>query len=143
MQGFRPGDHIITDGTRWTVAAVIAQRGGGRQWSALSLVAGAQKMWITVDGDEVTRYEALPGARVTDEQIDWGGQTFAVTARGTYGITEVAGDTEATVGDRASYLTLTNDDAEEWISVEHWEGGATEVSVARPWRIDQVVPGRS
>jgi len=61
-------------------------------------------------------------------------------------VTAVAGDTEAAIGDRAAYLTLTNDqDAEHWISVEQWDGGPTEVSVARPWRIDRVIapPGRS
>jgi hypothetical protein len=144
MQAFRPGDQIVTDGVTWHVSATIVERGGGRQWWVLALDRGTEIMWVSVDGDDVTRYEALPNRRVVDDALDWGGRTFTASARGTYAVTEVAGDTEAVVGDRASYLTLTNDDAEEWISVEHWEGGATEISVARPWRIDQVVqPGRS
>ena len=51
----------------------------------------------------------------------------------------VAGEVSATVGDRAEYLTLTSsEDPQGWISVEQWEGGTTEVSVGRPWRIDRV-----
>ena len=143
---FRPGDQLVCGGEMWTVSAVITEQGSGREWPTVGLTRGAQTIWITVDGDDVVRYEPLPDARLgADEQLTWNGRTYAVSDRGSYTVTAVAGATEASVGDRATYLTLTNaQDAEHWISVERWEGGPTEVSAARPWRIDQTVqPGRS
>lgn len=143
---FRPGDQLICGGETWTVSAVITERGGGRQWPTVGLTRGAATVWITVDGDDVTRFEPLPDVRMdAEDRLTWKGRTYTVTARGTYTVTDVAGTTEAAVGDRASFLTLTNpEESEHWISVERWEGGATEVSLACPWRIDQVVqPGRS
>ena len=142
---FSPGDQVVRDGETWTVSAVITERGGGREWPTIQLTRGALSIWITVDGDDVVRFEPLPDVRLgADDRLAWNGRTYTVTARGTYAVTGVAGATEAAVGDRASYLTLTNPESEEWISVERWEGGATEVSVARPWRIDRVVqPGRA
>lgn len=137
----RPGDQVVCDGETWAVSAVINERGGGRQWPTIGLTRGAETTWITVDGEDVVRFERLPGLRVEDDALTWNGRTYTATARGTYAVTGVAGATEAAVGDRASYVTLTNpDDPDQWISVERWEGGATEVSVARPWVIDRVVP---
>ena len=134
-------------GETWTVSAVITEQGGGREWPTVGLTRGSQTLWITVDGDDVVRYEPLPDVRVgADERATWNGRTYAVSERGSYTVTGVAGATEAAVGDRASYLMLTNEqDAEHWISVEQWDGGPTEVSVARPWQIDRVIeqPGRS
>jgi len=131
----------------WTVSAVITERGGGREWPTVGLTRGSQTVWITVDGDDVVRYEPLPGVQIgAEERLTWNGRTYGVSDRGSYTVTAVAGDTEAAIGDRAAYLTLTNDqDAEHWISVEQWDGGPTEISVARPWQIDRVIvpPGRS
>ena len=144
---FSPGDQLVCGGETWTVSAVITERGGGREWPTVGLTRGSQTAWITVDGDDVVRYEPLPDARLgADERLTWNGRTYAASDRGSYTVTGVAGATEAAVGDRATYVTLTNEqDAERWISVEQWEGGPTEVSVARPWTIDRVIvqPGRS
>ena len=143
---FSPGDQLVCSGETWTVSAVITEQAGGREWPTVGLTRDAQTIWITVDGDDVVRYEPLPDARLgADESLTWNGRTYTAGERGSYTVTSVSGATEATVGDRATYLTLTNaQDAGHWISVEQWEGGATEVSVARPWRIDQIMPpGRS
>ena len=108
--------------------------------------AGTQTVWITVDGDDVVRYEPLADAQLgDDERVTWNGRAYTVSERGSYAVTGVAGDTEASVGDRATYLTLTNaQDAEHWLSVERWEGGPTDVSVASAWRIDRIMrPGQS
>jgi len=142
-----PGDQLVCGGEMWPVTAVILQRGSGREWSAIGLTRGSQTIWITVDGEDVTRYEPLPGVQVgVDERVTWNGRTYTVTDRGSYEVVGVDGNTQANIGDRANYMTLTNDDdAERWISVEQWEGGATEVSVARAWQIDRVIeqPGRA
>jgi hypothetical protein len=144
---FVPGDQLVCGGEMWAVSAVITERGAGREWPTVGLTRGAQTIWITVDGEDVTRYEPLPGVSVgADDRVTWNGRTYGVTDRGSYTVTSVAGDTEAAVGDRATYMTLTNEqDTNTWISVEQWDGGPTEVSVARPWKIDRVIvqPGRS
>ena len=144
---FSPGDQLVCGGETWTVSAVITERGGDREWPTVGLTRGSQTLWITIEGDDVTRFEPLPDVRIgADERVAWNGRTYTVTDRGSYQVIAVAGDTEATVGDRATYLTLTSEqDDERWISVERWEGGPTEVSLALPWQIDQVIPqpGRS
>jgi hypothetical protein len=143
---FNPGDQLVCGGETWTVSAVLTEQGGGREWPTLGLTRGTQTVWITIDGDDVVRYAPLPDAQLgDDERVTWNGRTYTVSERGSYTVTGVAGDTEASVGDRASYLTLTNaQDTEHSLSVERWEGGSTDVSVASAWRIDRIMrPGQS
>jgi len=138
---WQPGDQVWCGGDAWLVRAVLIERDGRHQWPTLRLERGAETAWITVDGDDVVRYDALPDVRVDDgEHAVWNGRTFTCSDRGSYTVVRVAGDVGATVGDRATYRTLAADDGQEpWISVEDWEGGSREVSVARSWRIDRVL----
>jgi len=90
---FSPGDQLIGGGDTWTVTAVITERGGGREWPTVGLTRGSQTLWITVDGDDVVRYEPLPGVQIgADERITWNGRTYGVSDRGSYTVTAVAGD---------------------------------------------------
>lgn len=146
---WRPGDQLWCRGDAWTVTAVIVERSGRREWPTLRLTRGSDATWITIDDDEVARYDPLRDVRVTDEgRAIWNGRTYACTDQGGYTVVSVAGDVTAAVGDRAEYQTLTcADDSERWISVERWEGGATEMSAACVWQIDRVIhapgtPGR-
>lgn len=128
------------------MSAVLTEQGGKREWLTVSLTRGTQTVWITVDGDDVVRYEPLTDAQLGDDKrVTWSGRTYTVNERGSYTVTGVAGSTEASVGDRATYLTLTNaQDPEHWLSVERWDGGPTDVSVASAWRIERVMrPGQS
>jgi hypothetical protein len=139
---WRLGDQVWYGTDAWTVRAVLAERGGGRQWPTLRLERGSETAWVTVDGDQVVRYDSLPDVRVAaDGRVIWNGRAYTCTERGSYTVAGVAGEANAAVGDRAEYQTLTSaDDPERWLSVERWEGGSTEVSAARPWRIDRTTP---
>jgi len=123
------------------VRAVLVEGDGRHEWPTLRLERGAETTWITIDGDDVVRYDPLPGVRVEESgRAIWNGRTFTTSDRGSYAVVRVAGDVSAAIGDRATYQTLTSDDGQEpWISVEHWEGGGSEVSSARSWRIDRVL----
>jgi len=119
---------------------VLVESGGGRQWPTLRLERGSEMFWISIDGEAVSRYDPLPGVQVDPNRgTVWNGRSYVCTDRGSYAVVSVAGEVNASVGDRAEYLTLTSsEDPQGWISVEQWEGGTTEVSVGRPWRIDRV-----
>jgi hypothetical protein len=138
-----PGDQVWYGTDAWTVRAVLRERGSGREWATLRIERGAETAWITPDGDTVVRYDPLPGVRPdAQDRVAWNGRTYACTERGDYAVVGVVGEVNAGVGDRARYMTLTSaDDPERWLSVESWEGGAVEVSAARPWRIDRVARG--
>jgi hypothetical protein len=134
------GDELWCVGERWTVTAVLVERSGRREWPTLRLERGAEATWITIDADKVIRYEPLADVQVNNGQASWNGRTYTRTDGGSYIVGSIAGKVKAAVGDRAEYETLTSaDDAERWISVERWDGGAIEVSVARSWSIDRVV----
>lgn len=142
---WRPGDQVSSGGDAWTVRAVLIERGGGRQWPTLRIERGSEAAWITIDGDQVVRYDPLPDVRADAEgRAVWNGRTYTCSDRGSYMVVGVAGDVNAAPGDNAEYMTLTSaDDSERWLSVERWEGGSAEVSAARPWRIDKVMRGPS
>lgn len=133
---WRVGDQLPIGDATWTVAALLVERGGGREWVSVRLAQGRESVWATIDGGDVVRYDPLPGVTVGDgDRVLWDGRTYACSERGRYTVVSVAGDVDAAPGDRAEYLTLTSAaDAERWISVERWENGSTEVSLARPWR---------
>lgn len=140
---WRPGDQVWYGTDAWTVRAVLTERGGGRQWPTLRIERGSETAWLTIDGDQAVRYDALRDVRLdADGRAVWNGRSYTCTDRGSYVVVGVAGEVNAAAGDRAEYLTLTNaDDPQRWISVERWEGGSTEVSAASPWRVDRVVHG--
>ena len=137
---WRPGDQVWYGTDAWTIRAVLIESGGRRQWPTLQIECGSETAWMSVEGDQVVRYDPLPDVRVdADGRASWNGHTYTCTDRGSYAVVSVAGEVNAAVGDSAEYTTLTSaDDPERWISVERWEGGPTEVSAARPWRIDRV-----
>ena len=140
-EAWQPGDQLWCGGDAWVVRAVLIERDARRQWPTLRLERGAETAWVTIDGDDVVRYDPLPGVSVDDGgRAAWNGRTFACSDRGSYTVVRVAGDVTAAIGDRATYQTLEADDGQEpWISVEDWEGGGREVSLARSWRVDRVL----
>jgi hypothetical protein len=142
---WRLGEQVWDGTDAWTVRAVLTERGGGRRWPTLRLERGSEIAWVTVDGDQVVRYDPLADVRVgTDGRAIWNGRAYTCTDRGSYIVVGVAGEVSAAVGDRAEYQTLTSaDDPERWISVEQWQGGSTEVSAARSWRIARTMPSRA
>src|SRR5207248_1401794 len=76
-----PGDQLVCDGDTWTVSAVITERGGGREWPTIGLTRGTETLWITVDGDDVSRFEPLPDVRVgADDRLTWNGRIYTVSA---------------------------------------------------------------
>ena len=53
------------------MSAVLTERGGGRQWPTVGLTRGAATVWITVDGDEVPRFEPLPKRWIVERTLAW------------------------------------------------------------------------
>lgn len=139
-----PGDEVRSGSDVWRVTAVLAYRSGGDEWPSLKLVRGGETIWLGLEGSRTVRYDPLPGVEVSaDGHARWEGRLYSQTDAADAIVTRAAGDVEAAPGDRFRYQTLTSPDAaDRWISVEHWTGGATEVSAARPWRIDRIArPG--
>lgn len=141
--GWNIGDEVRAEGESWKVTATVGYTGGASGWRTYKLARGSRTIWVTVAGDDVTRYDSLPDVQVQDGRATWNGRTFERSEHGTLTITDATGHVDGAAGDRAEYETLVcAADDSRWISVERWIGGRTEVSAGRAWRVERVVPGR-
>ncbi len=139
-----PGDEVRSGSDVWRVTAVLVCRAGAEEWPSLQLVRGGETMWVGLERDGAVRYDPLPGVEVdADGRARWEGRLYTQTEAGSGIVTRPTGAVEAAPGDRFHYQTLTSPGVDDrWISVERWEGSTTEVSAARPWRIDRIArPG--
>ena len=139
-----PGNEVRSGEDLWRVTAVLVYRTGADEWPALKLVRGPETIWAGLEASGGVRYDPLPSVDVSEDgRARWDGRVYALADAGEATVTRAVGDVDAAVGARVRYQTLTSDgDPDRWLSVERWDGGYTEVSAARAWRIDRIVrPG--
>jgi hypothetical protein len=138
-----PGDRVWSGADVWQVTAVLVYRAGDDEWPVLKLIRGPQTVWLGFERTGAVRYDPLPGVDAGhDGLVRWEGRIWGPADDGTATITRAVGDVEAAPGDRLRWQTLTSDSVRDhWLSIERWEGGPTEVSTARQWRVDRIVRG--
>ncbi|EKU71202.1 DUF4178 domain-containing protein [Selenomonas sp. F0473] len=117
---------ILVEGKPYTIVEKIRykEKGSDDRWTEYGLVAEgeASRMWLTVEGDNLACTLSRTAHRSTAPQ------GYALRDKGEQVVTGVWGDTDASVGDTASYRQYRHVDGKRFFFIESWKGGTQDAA---------------
>ena len=136
----KPGDHIVAEGERWAVRAVVQYHTADNDWPVVQVEHEGQRRWTAVEDGGAVRYDPAPDLHLSAEgTIAWEDRLYAPVEAGTATVSAAAGDVDVAPGARVRYVTLrSDDDPDRWLSVETWDSGWVEISIGQTWAVERV-----
>ena len=117
---------ILVEGKPYTIVEKIRykEKDSDDRWTEYGLVAEGEekRLWLTVEGDNLSCTLSRTVHRSTAPQ------GYGLRDKGEQIVTGVWGDTDASVGDTASYRQYRHVDGKRFFFIESWKGGAQDAA---------------
>jgi len=115
---------ILVEGEPYTIVEKIRykEKDSDDRWTEYGLTAeGAEsRLWLTVEGDRCTLSRTAHRSTAP--------QGYGLRDKGEQIVTGVWGDTDASVGDTASYRQYRSTDGKRLFFIESWQGGSQDAA---------------